>query len=91
MVAALSDQKEAVYESERMKEKIPSVTFSCPRCKQTFEFDAVGEYEFVPCPICGTGFMTTRKGAALTLKPFDFNQKTVEIQSAPVCLVEVEC
>jgi Zn finger protein HypA/HybF involved in hydrogenase expression len=74
-----------------MKDKNPSVTFRCPRCKQTFEFDAVGEYEFVPCPLCGTDFMTVRKGNALTLRSFEFNQNPVEIQGATAFLLEIEC
>jgi Zn finger protein HypA/HybF involved in hydrogenase expression len=50
-----------------------SITFTCPGCKETFEFYRVGEYQFVPCPICGIDLMTTRKGQTLQLEPFEFN------------------
>jgi Zn finger protein HypA/HybF involved in hydrogenase expression len=50
-----------------------SITFSCPGCKENFEFDTVGEYEFVPCPICGTEFMTVKKGQTLQLESFEFS------------------
>jgi Zn finger protein HypA/HybF involved in hydrogenase expression len=50
-----------------------SITFSCPGCKENFEFDTVGEYELVPCPICGTEFMTVKKGQTLQLESFEFS------------------
>ncbi|MDR1991964.1 MAG: hypothetical protein LBQ98_00425 [Nitrososphaerota archaeon] len=50
--------------------KIPivaSVRFTCPQCRATFEFDAIGEYELVPCPVCGSDFVTVKKGCKLVL------------------------
>jgi Zn finger protein HypA/HybF involved in hydrogenase expression len=52
--------------------KSKTVTFTCPGCKETFEFDQVGEYEFVPCPICGTNYMTIKKNQTLMLQAFSF-------------------
>ncbi|HTY76139.1 MAG TPA: hypothetical protein VMD05_11330 [Candidatus Nanoarchaeia archaeon] len=45
-----------------------SLNFSCPMCKETFEFDQVGEYELVFCPVCGIDFMTVRKGQTIVLE-----------------------
>ena len=50
-----------------------SITFTCPGCKETFEFDPVDEYQLVSCPICGIDFMTIRKGETLLLESFEFN------------------
>ncbi len=50
-----------------------SITFTCPGCKETFEFDPVDEYQLVSCPICGSNFMTIRKGGTLLLESFEFN------------------
>jgi Zn finger protein HypA/HybF involved in hydrogenase expression len=63
-----------------------SITFSCPRCKGTFEFDWVDEYELVFCPICGTDFMTIRKGQRLLLEHMEFSQKTSDIEEEPSIL-----
>ncbi|MGD0071156.1 MAG: hypothetical protein ABSB71_06340 [Candidatus Bathyarchaeia archaeon] len=71
-----------------MEKMNTSITFTCPGCKETFEFDAVGEYQLVPCPICGIDFMTVRKGRTLLLEPFEFNPKN---QNATPLLVELEC
>ncbi|MCW4005503.1 MAG: hypothetical protein NWF04_02730 [Candidatus Bathyarchaeota archaeon] len=49
-----------------------SVKFQCPTCKAVFEFDCIGEHEFVPCPICGNDFKTAKKGKRLVLEPFEF-------------------
>jgi Zn finger protein HypA/HybF involved in hydrogenase expression len=67
-----------------------SITFTGPGCKETFEFDHVGEFQFVPCPICGTEFMTIQKGQELLLKPFEFKQKTRTSQMKPVFNIELE-
>jgi Zn finger protein HypA/HybF involved in hydrogenase expression len=56
------------------KSKTLTLTFTCPGCKETFEFDNVGEYEFVPCPICGANNMTIKKGQTLLLQAFSFTQ-----------------
>ena len=50
-----------------------SITFCCPGCKEAFEFDLVGEYELVLCPICGTEFMTVKRGQRLMLEHFEFS------------------
>jgi len=55
-----------------------STIFSCPGCNNNFEFDPVGENEFVPCPICGTEFMTVRKGQQLLLKSFETELRAPE-------------
>ena len=67
-----------------------SINFTCPRCKETFEFDAVGEYQLVPCPICGIDLMTIRKGQALLLDYFDFcqNETTRLVELSEVTTVE---
>ncbi len=56
-----------------MNKTIESITFLCPECEETFEFDLVGEHEFVPCPMCGTEFTTVKKGQKLLLECFEFN------------------
>ncbi len=48
-----------------------TITFTCPGCKETFDFDHVDEFEFVPCPVCGSAYMTIRKGKALLLESFE--------------------
>ncbi len=63
-----------------------SIIFTCPGCKETFEFDLVDEYQLVSCPICGTDFMTIRKGQTLLLVSFEFNPNET---SHPVELSEV--
>jgi Zn finger protein HypA/HybF involved in hydrogenase expression len=60
-----------------MKTTKNPIIFTCPGCKETFEFDAVGAYELVPCPICGTDFMTVRKGRKLQLEAFAVNSTTL--------------
>ncbi len=46
---------------------IASILFHCPQCNANFEFDAVGENELVPCPVCGTEHVTVKRGNRLTL------------------------
>jgi transcription initiation factor IIE alpha subunit len=53
-----------------MHKMIASMTFICPQCNKKFDFDAVGENEFVPCPICGTNFFIAKKGNKLYLKNY---------------------
>jgi Zn finger protein HypA/HybF involved in hydrogenase expression len=57
-----------------MEKMNTSITFTCPGCKETFEFDPVGEYQLVPCPICGIDLITIRKGQTLLLESFEFYQ-----------------
>jgi len=57
-----------------------SILFRCPECHDSFEFDTVGEYEFVPCPICGANCVTVKKGGKLTLKSFRESQENAEEQ-----------
>ena len=54
--------------------KMTTIKFTCPECHVSFEFDSVGEYEFVPCPVCGTDCFTIKKGNKLMLKTFDLTQ-----------------
>ncbi|MCL4429345.1 MAG: hypothetical protein M1167_01205 [Chloroflexi bacterium] len=54
--------------------KMTTVKFTCPECHASFEFDSVGEYEFVPCPVCGTDCFTIKKGNKLLLQIFDPDQ-----------------
>jgi Zn finger protein HypA/HybF involved in hydrogenase expression len=67
-----------------MEKKGTSLTFSCPKCKATFEFDFVDEYQYVPCPICGIELMTIRKDQTLLLEPFEFDQKNPASKMQPV-------
>jgi Zn finger protein HypA/HybF involved in hydrogenase expression len=67
-----------------------SINFTCPECKETSEFDHVGENQLVTCPICGIEFMTVRKGQALLLEPFEFNPKKPDTQNETARLVELE-
>jgi Zn finger protein HypA/HybF involved in hydrogenase expression len=66
-----------------MKTMNASILFTCPGCHANFEFDSVGEYEFVPCPVCGTSYMTIKKGKKLLLENFEHNR----ICEAPAILV----
>jgi Zn finger protein HypA/HybF involved in hydrogenase expression len=66
-----------------------SINFICPRCKEGFEFDYVGEYQLVPCPVCGTDFMTIRKGQTLLLGSFEFNQKPPKTRNKTTLLAEM--
>ncbi len=63
-------------------QKTSTLKFTCPGCKETFEFDIVGEYEFVPCPVCGANCMTVKKGKTLMLEAFRFVQDIAQIQPA---------
>jgi len=67
----------------KMQKTSCSLTFKCPGCKETFEFDPVGEYQIVPCPICGIELMTIRKGQKLQLEPFELNQKNPDTKTKP--------
>jgi Zn finger protein HypA/HybF involved in hydrogenase expression len=48
-----------------------SILFLCPQCNENFEFDSIGENEFVPCPICGTDNVTVKKGNKIMLEAFE--------------------
>jgi Zn finger protein HypA/HybF involved in hydrogenase expression len=63
------------WETAKMQRIDSSITFTCPRCRETFKFDHSGEYELAPCPICGTEFITIRKGQALLLEPLGLTRK----------------
>ncbi len=67
------------------------MTFTCPGCKESFEFDSIGEYELVPCPVCGIDFMTVRKNQALMLEAFEVNRETPKIENTTTLLVELQC
>jgi Zn finger protein HypA/HybF involved in hydrogenase expression len=61
-----------------MKKSAVSILFRCPQCRESFEFDMVGENEFVPCPICGTNCVTVKKGRKLLLQTLSENQNIEE-------------
>lgn len=44
------------------------LTFVCPVCKGSFQFDQVEEYQLVPCPICGVDFITVRRDQKIVLE-----------------------
>ncbi|MGD6806934.1 MAG: lysine biosynthesis protein LysW [Candidatus Bathyarchaeia archaeon] len=48
-----------------------SILFHCPQCKANFEFDNVGQDEFVPCPVCGTQFITVKSGNKVKLEAIE--------------------
>ncbi len=50
---------------------VASILFHCPQCNEGFEFDAVGENELVPCPVCGTEHVTIKKGHKLMLEALE--------------------
>jgi transcription initiation factor IIE alpha subunit len=51
--------------------KMTTIKFTCPGCHARFEFDAVGENEFVPCPVCGNDCVTIKKGGKIQPQTFD--------------------
>ena len=51
-----------------------TIVFSCPGCRKSFEFDLVGEHQFISCPLCGIEFITVKNGQTLLLEQFDFSQ-----------------
>jgi Zn finger protein HypA/HybF involved in hydrogenase expression len=69
----------------KMQKISDSLTFRCPGCKETFEFDPVDEYQLVPCPICGIELMTIRKNQALQLEPFVFNEENPDNKVKAAC------
>jgi Zn finger protein HypA/HybF involved in hydrogenase expression len=54
--------------------KTTTIKFTCSGCQAIFEFDSVGEHEFVQCPVCGNDHITAKKGNKLTLENFDLTQ-----------------
>ncbi|MCL2476123.1 hypothetical protein [Candidatus Bathycorpusculum sp.] len=48
-----------------------SVQFTCPQCSANFEFDTVGEFELVPCPVCGSNFVTIKNGYKMRLEALE--------------------
>ncbi len=48
------------------------IKFTCPLCEKSFEYDQVGEYQLVPCPVCGGNLVTVNKGRGLELEYFEF-------------------
>lgn len=47
---------------------LASMLFICSQCNANFEFDAVGEYELVACPVCGTRHVTVKEGSKVMLQ-----------------------
>ena len=60
--------------------QMKTLKFTCPGCHARFEFDSVGENEFIPCPVCGTDCVTIKKGGKILLQTFD----PTEICETPV-------
>ncbi len=58
-----------------MKKPQATIVFICPECHSAFEFDFLGESEFVPCPVCGTDCITVKKGKKLVLENLDLSQR----------------
>ena len=52
-----------------------TILFRCPECKEYFEFDLIGEYELVSCPMCGNNFQTIKKANKLILEHFECNRQ----------------
>jgi Zn finger protein HypA/HybF involved in hydrogenase expression len=50
---------------------VASILFHCPQCNENFEFDHIGEGEFVPCPICGANHITVKVGGKLKLEALE--------------------
>ncbi len=55
-----------------------SILFRCPQCRERFEFDLIGEFEFVSCPVCETNCVTVKKGNKLQLQTFSESQNSQE-------------
>jgi DNA-directed RNA polymerase subunit RPC12/RpoP len=66
-----------------------SILFKCPECKKIFEFDLIGEYELVSCPICGNDFQTIKKEGTLRLEPFECNQQMPKDQEELIIFQEI--
>jgi hypothetical protein len=73
---------------KQMQKFEPTITFTCPGCKETFEFDMVEEYQLVPCPLCGIDYITIRKNQTLLLKCFEFNSENAEEKTETAPTVE---
>jgi hypothetical protein len=73
----------------KMQKTNASLILASPKCKKTFEFDLIGEYQYVPCPICGTELKTTRKDQTLFLELSELDKGAIEIQNQVVRLVEL--
>jgi len=50
---------------------LASILFTCTQCNANFEFDAIGENEFVPCPICGANHVTVKVGSKIMLETLE--------------------
>ena len=57
-----------------METILAPILLYCPECNTNFEFDAVGEHEYVSCPICGSDYVTVKKGRKLKLEAFEQTQ-----------------
>lgn len=65
-----------------------TITFTCPECRETFEFDMVGEYQLVPCPFCGTNCITVKRGESMLLKCFDFSTENPSEETEAALVAE---
>jgi hypothetical protein len=59
-----------------------SITFLCPSCCEIFEFDDVGEYQLVSCPICGIEYITVKKDQRIQLQNFEFGIENNDLQES---------
>lgn len=55
----------------KKKTNTASMLFTCPQCNSNFEFDAIGEYELVACPVCGTPCVTVKAENKQVLQHFE--------------------
>jgi Zn finger protein HypA/HybF involved in hydrogenase expression len=65
-----------------------TIAFKCPACKATFEFDPIGENEFVSCPLCGNDFRTVKMGKTLKLEPLGLDEPVSLDSNPPMPLFE---
>jgi Zn finger protein HypA/HybF involved in hydrogenase expression len=68
--------------------KMIAILFQCPECKKFFEYDLVGEYELVSCPICGNDFQTIKKENVLGLESFECNRPKPSGQKSVLLTLE---
>jgi DNA-directed RNA polymerase subunit RPC12/RpoP len=64
-----------------VERKDAPMTFFCPRCRESFQFNDVSKDQFVPCPNCGIELLVIKKNQDLLLEPLGFDLKNPEIQN----------
>jgi hypothetical protein len=73
--------------SEKME---VTIAFKCPSCQSIFEFDPIGENEYVSCPICGNDFGTVKKGGTIELELLEPLSMTSSESSPSIFSFDVE-